>query len=62
MGGPHWGIDIYRPFNYISDFAESWLEGVYMSLDDRCEIISLSDHYSKLVLKNPNPPYMSIIG
>jgi len=23
-GGPHWGIDNYRPFNYPSDFAENW--------------------------------------
>jgi len=23
MGGPHWGIDNYRPFNYLSDFAEN---------------------------------------
>ena len=29
-GGPHWGIDNYRLFNYLSDFAEHWLKGVYM--------------------------------
>jgi len=37
----HWGIDNYRPCNYLSDFAEIWLEDVYMCQD---EIISQSDH------------------
>jgi len=23
MGGAHWGIDNYRPFNYLSDFDEN---------------------------------------
>jgi len=22
-GGPHWGIDNYKLFNYLSDFAEN---------------------------------------
>ena len=39
IGGPN-----YRPFNYLSDFAENWLEGVYMYRDGTCEIISQSDH------------------
>jgi len=26
--GGHWGIDNYRLFDYLSDFAENWLEGV----------------------------------
>jgi len=43
-GGPHWVIDNYRLFNYLSDFAENWLKGVYMYQDDTCEIISQSDH------------------
>jgi len=29
-GGPHWGIENYRPFDYLSDVAENWLEDVYM--------------------------------
>jgi len=29
-GGPHWGIDSYKPCNHFSDFAENWLKGVYM--------------------------------
>jgi len=29
-GGAHWGIDNYRLFNYLFDFAENWLRGVYM--------------------------------
>ena len=32
-GGVHWGIDNYRSFNYLSDFAEKWLKGVYNSED-----------------------------
>ena len=44
MGGPHWGIDNYRPFNYLSDFAENWPKGVYMYQDDNCEIIFQSAH------------------
>ena len=42
--GPHWAIDNYRPFNYLSDFAGNWLKGVYEYQDDICEIISQSDH------------------
>jgi len=30
MGGPHWCIDNYRLFNYLSDFAGNWLIGVYV--------------------------------
>jgi len=30
MGGGHWDIGNYRSFNYLSDFAENWLKGVYM--------------------------------
>ena len=30
-GGPT-TIDNYRPFNYLSDFAENWSKGVYMLL------------------------------
>ena len=26
--GDDWGIDKYKPFNYLSDFAENWLKGV----------------------------------
>jgi len=44
MGGPHWGIDNYRWFNYLSDFAEIWLKGVYMYQDDTCEVISQADY------------------
>jgi len=43
-GRPHWDIDDYRLFNYISDFAETWLKGLYMCQDDTCEIISQSNH------------------
>jgi len=43
-GRPHCGIDNYRPFNYISDFAENWLNNVYLCQDDTCEIISQSHH------------------
>jgi len=39
-GGPHWGIENYRLFNYLSYFAENWLKGVYLCQDDTCEIIS----------------------
>jgi len=42
-GGAHWGIDNYRLFNYLSDFAKNWLKGVYMCQNDTCEIISQSD-------------------
>jgi len=41
-----WGIDSYRLFNYLSDFAENWLNGVYMYQDDTREIISQSNHPS----------------
>ena len=41
--GLHWGIDNYRAFNYLPDYAENWLKGVYMYQDDTCEIISQSD-------------------
>jgi len=41
MGG---GKDNYRAFNYLPDFAENWLKGVYVYQDDICEIISPSDH------------------
>jgi len=44
LWGPHWGIDSYRLFNYLSDFAENWLKAVYMCQDDICEIISQADH------------------
>jgi len=44
MGGPHWGIDKYRLFNYLSDFAGNWVKGVYMCQNDTSEIISQSDH------------------
>ena len=44
MGGGPIVDDNYRQFNYLSDFAEKWLECVYMCQDDTCEIISLSDH------------------
>ena len=44
MGGPHWGIDNYRQFNYLSGFAENWLKCVYMCQDETCEIISQSDN------------------
>jgi len=43
-GGPYWGIDNNRPFNYLSDFAENWLKGFYMCQDDTCEIISELGH------------------
>jgi len=43
MGRPI-GIDNYRLFNYLSDFAEIWLKGVYVYQDDTCAIISQSDH------------------
>jgi len=42
--GPHWGIDNYRLFNNLSDFAKHWLKGAYRCQDDTCEIISQSDH------------------
>ena len=42
-GGPP-GIDNYRAFNYLSDFAENWLKGLYMYQDDTRAIISQSDH------------------
>ena len=38
--GPHWGIGTDRLFNYLSDFAEDRLKGVYMCQDDICEIMS----------------------
>ena len=28
--GPHWCIDNYRPFNYLSEFAENWLKCVFI--------------------------------
>ena len=31
VGGGQWGIDNYRLFNYLSDFAENWLKGVYIN-------------------------------
>jgi len=34
----------YELFNYLSDFAETRLRGVYMSQDDTCEIISQPYH------------------
>jgi len=61
-GGPHWGIDNYKLFNYLSDFAEIWLEGVYVCQDDTCEITSLSDHPLKSYAQRSNAPYTSIIA
>jgi len=43
-GGPHWGIEPDRLFNYLSNFADNWLKGVHMYQDDICDIISQSDH------------------
>ena len=43
MGDPP-GIDNYRAFNYLSDFAETWPKGVYMCQDDTGEITSQSGH------------------
>jgi len=34
MGGGHRAIDKYKPLNYLSDFAENRLKGVYMGQDD----------------------------
>jgi len=47
LQGAHWGIDNYRPSNYLSDFDENWLKGVYMCQDDTCGIISQSDRSFK---------------
>ena len=41
--GANWGIESYRLFNYLSDFAENRLEGIHMCRDNACELISLSD-------------------
>jgi len=57
----HWGIGNYRLLNYPSDFAETWLKGVYVCQDDACEIIFQSDHPFKSYDKNLNVPYMSTI-
>jgi len=57
MEGPQPGIHSYRLFNYLSEFAENWLKGVYMCQDATCENISLPDH----PFKNPNAPYLPII-
>ena len=53
--GSHWGFDNYRPFNYFSDFAGSWLKGV--------DIFSgwhlwnyFSPTHSKAMIKNLNAP------
>jgi len=35
----------------LSEFAENWLEGVNMCLDDTCEIISQSDHPFPLLIR-----------
>ena len=45
--GPHWCIDNYRLFNYLSDFAENRLKGVCMCQDDTCDSFSQSDHRFK---------------
>ena len=39
-GRPHWSIDNYRLFNYLSDFAENWLDGVFLCQNDTREILS----------------------
>ena len=61
VGGDPPGIDNYRAFNYLSDFAENWLKGLYMYQDDTRAIISQSDHSFNMI-KNPNALYMSIVG
>jgi len=43
-GGPLGHIDNYRAANYLSDFAENQLKGVFVCQDDTGEIISQSDH------------------
>jgi len=49
----HWQL-------YLFDFAENWLEGVYMYQDDTCEIISPSVHPPNSMIKNPNAPCLSL--
>jgi len=44
IGGLTGALTAIRAINYLSDFAESWLKGVYMCQDATCEIISESDH------------------
>ena len=66
--GPHWGIEkstIGRLYNYLSDFAENWLKGVYMCLqgvhmyqDDTCELCSQWDHSLKSYKKSKCPIYV----
>jgi len=58
-GGPHWGIDNYRLFDYLSVFAETWLKGIYMCWEDTCEIISQSDHsFNSYDQKSKRPIYV----
>ena len=52
--GVHWGINNYRLFNYLSDFAENRLKGVYMYQDDTCEIIALSNYSFNNYDQKPN--------
>jgi len=60
-GIPH--IDNYRQFNYLSDFTENCLKGVYMitMIPVKSFFFNQPAHL-KIVIKIPNAPYMSIIG
>jgi len=45
IGGPTGALTtIGCMFNYLSDFTENWLKGVYVYQDDTRETISQSDH------------------
>ena len=57
---PPWGIGKYRSFNYLSDFAENWLKGVYtcVRMTPVKSFLNQTNH-SKLMIKNLNAPYIS---
>jgi len=60
--GSHWGIVNYRLFNYLSDFAENWLKGVYMCRMTPTKSFLTQTTHSMVMIKNANALYMSLIG
>jgi len=60
--GPHWAIDNYRPFNYLSDFAGNWLKvSTRIRMTSVKSFLNQTTH-SIVMTKSPNALYMSLIG
>ena len=55
MGGPHWGIDNYKLFNYLI-CQELWLEGVYMLRMTPTKSFLYQTTHSIVMVKSPTAP------